>query len=72
MKDKEEGAGRLCPPWPWHPSRLTHAAQQQQTGVMRAQGRQGREMFVLKSLWKESLWMRQSVGRGALLSDSGF
>lgn len=45
MKDREEGAGRLCPPWPWHPSLLTRAAQQQQTGAMHAQERQ-REMFV--------------------------
>lgn len=72
MTDREEGTGRLCSPWPGRPSPLTRAAQQQRPGAMRARGRQRRETFVTKSPWKESWWMHQSVGRGALLSDSGF
>lgn len=64
--------GRLHPPWPQHPSLLTHVSQQQQNGAAYAEERQRREMLVMKALWKESQWMCQSVDRGALLSDSDF
>lgn len=70
--EREEGAGRLCPPRPWPPSPLTHTAQQQQTGAVRAQERQRRERWVVGSPWRESQWMHQSVGRGAVLSDGAF
>lgn len=63
---------RLCPPRPWRPSPLTHAAQQQRRGAVHAQERQRRERCVVGSPWKESQWVHQSVGRGAVLSDGAF
>lgn len=63
---------RLCPPRPWRPSPLTHAAQQQRSGAVRAQERQRRGRRVARSPWKESQWVHQSAGRGAVLSDGAF
>lgn len=44
MKDRGEGTGRLCSPWPWRPSPLARAAQQQRAGAMRARERQRRDV----------------------------